>query len=87
MLVVAGESDAMWPSAEMARALLSRRPERSGDRLVLLPGAGHFLRPPITPTTVDHNDALVSGGTPAATAVAQRESWRAVQTFLTTHLR
>lgn len=90
LLVVAGEADAMWPSATMAQALADRRRERGGhpgDRLLRLAGAGHFLRPPVTPTTVDRNDALVSGGTPRAVARGQREAWDATVGFLAEALR
>jgi BAAT / Acyl-CoA thioester hydrolase C terminal len=85
LLAVAGEDDAVWPSAEMGKALLERRRAHGvgrGDRLLLLPGAGHLLRPPITPTTVDRTDALVSGGDPQGTARGQRASWHATLEFL-----
>jgi dienelactone hydrolase len=83
----AGTADAMWPSGQMAQELLDRRrragaPHGSGDRLVLLPGAGHFLRPPVTPTTVDRNESLISGGNPEATARGQRVMWDEVLEFL-----
>ena len=83
ILAVAGEADAMWPSAAMAQALLDRRRQQgAGDRLLLLPDAGHFLRPPVTPTTVDRNESLISGGTPEGTARGQRAAWDAVLGFL-----
>jgi dienelactone hydrolase len=84
LLAVAGSDDAMWPSATMARALIERRRMHGvgDDRLLLLPGAGHFLRPPVTPTTVDRNDALISGGTPHGTARGQRAAWDATLEFL-----
>lgn len=84
LLAVAGSDDAMWPSATMAQALIERRRVHGvgDDRLLLLPGAGHFLRPPVTPTTVDRNDALVSGGTPRGTARGQRAAWDATLEFL-----
>ncbi len=84
LLAIAGSDDAVWPSATMARALVERR-RRHGvgdDRLLVLPGAGHFLRPPVTPTTVDRNDALISGGTPHGTAHGQRAAWDAILGFL-----
>jgi len=90
VLAVAGEADAMWPSAAMARALIDRRRQHGGhdaDRLLLLSGAGHFLRPPVTPTTVDRNESLVSGGTPQAIARGQRAAWDAVLKFLADTLR
>jgi BAAT / Acyl-CoA thioester hydrolase C terminal len=82
MLVIAGEQDAMWPAAAMASDIVARRGHRSRDRLLVLPGAGHFLRPPATPTTADRNADLVSGGTPAQTALGQRRSWGAIREHL-----
>jgi dienelactone hydrolase len=87
VLAAAGTADAMWPSAQMAQELLLRRrrasaPHASGHRLVLLPGAGHFLRPPVTPTTVDRNESLISGGNHEATAWGQRVMWDEALEFL-----
>lgn len=90
MLALAGEADAMWPSAAMAEALVDRRRQRptsAGDRLLVLPGAGHFIRPPVIPTTVDRNEALVSGGTPEGTAKGQRAAWDALLAFLSENVR
>jgi hypothetical protein len=47
-----------------------------------LPAAGHFLRPPVTPTTVDRSASLVAGGTGAGSARAQRQAWTATLSFL-----
>jgi dienelactone hydrolase len=82
MLLIAGDSDVMWPSVSMAAALVARRGHRPTDRLLVLPGTGHFVSPPATPTTVDRNADLVSGGTPEATARGQRAAWHAALTFL-----
>lgn len=85
LLLMAGEDDQMWPAAEMATAIADRRAQAGRDdedRLLLFEGAGHFLRPPISPTTVAWNDALFSGGTASANAAAQREGWVALREFL-----
>ncbi len=85
LLVISGRDDAMWPSEEMGERLLARRRGHgvgNGDRHLVFPGAGHFIRPPITPTTVTWNADLVSGGTPEGTARAQRAAWDAVLEFL-----
>ena len=66
MLLLSGEADAMWPSTEMAAEIIARR-SRADDQHLIFPDAGHFLRSPVTPTTVAHDDDLVSGGTPQAT--------------------
>ncbi len=86
LLAVAGDSDAVWPSAMMATDLIARRQRhgRSDDRLLLLPHAGHFLRPPATPATVNRNHDLISGGTPEGIAHGQREAWRSTLDFLAT---
>ncbi len=73
----------MWPGEDMARALIERRrtlPVR--DVLLVHPGAGHFMRPPVVPTTVDRNADLVSGGTPQANALAQAQTWASMTHFL-----
>jgi dienelactone hydrolase len=82
MLLIAGDADAMWPSVSMAAALAARRGHRPTDRLLVLPGTGHFVAPPATPTTVDRNADLVSGGRPQATAHGQRAAWEAALAFL-----
>lgn len=82
MLLIAGDADAMWPSVPMAAALAARRNHRPTDRLLVLPGTGHFVAQPATPTTVDRNADLVSGGTPEATAHGQRAAWDATLAFL-----
>lgn len=85
MLLVAGTGDAMWPSAAMARSIADRRREHGvggDDELLVLPDTGHFIRPPATPTTVDRNVDLVSGGTPGGIAHGQRAAWTAALAFL-----
>ncbi len=85
LLLIAGGDDAMWPSVTMARAMAARRRDAgvdAGDEVVVFDHAGHFLRPPVTATTVPWNDSMVSGGEPAATAVAQAEAWTRILGFL-----
>ncbi|MPY95730.1 MAG: hypothetical protein GEV08_22560 [Acidimicrobiia bacterium] len=85
LLLLTGEDDRLWPSASMARAILARR-RRDDDRHLTYPAAGHFLRPPITPTTVPWTDTYVSGGEPAGNAAAQAQGWIAIRSFFDTHL-
>jgi pimeloyl-ACP methyl ester carboxylesterase len=90
LLLVCGEDDQMWPGALMAKGIVQRRRAAgTGKRDVLLsfPDAGHFVRPPVTPTTVPWNDALVSGGSAAGNAHAQAEAWTALLGFLDVHLQ
>jgi alpha-beta hydrolase superfamily lysophospholipase len=85
VLTISGGDDAMWPASAMARQLHDRR-RRAGypadDLMLDYPEAGHFFRPPATPTTVNRNDSLVVGGTPAGSAHAQRQAWAATLGFL-----
>jgi hypothetical protein len=69
----------------MANQLLDRR-ARAEDRLLAFPEAGHFLRPPVIPTTVSWNDTLYSGGTAAGNARAQAGAWQATLDFLALHV-
>lgn len=90
LLLVCGEDDQMWPGARMAEAIVQRRRAAGtaeSDVLLSFPDAGHFVRPPFTPTTVPWNDALVSGGTAAGNAQAQAEAWTALLGFLDVHLQ
>jgi hypothetical protein len=90
MLLIAGDADAMWPSAQMATRIRERR-DNAGvaarDELLLLPDAGHFFAPPATPATADRNLDLISGGTPEGNAAAQRRAWDAALNFLERTLR
>lgn len=92
MLVIAGEDDKCYPAAMMARAIVDRReaagnPYAAQDELRIYADVGHFIRPPAIPTTVDRSSGLISGGSPAATASAQRDAWTHVLRFLGTQLR
>jgi hypothetical protein len=85
LLLASGDEDAMWPGSRMADAIMERRRDAGvgdRDRLLRFSGAGHFIRPPIVPTTVDRSAELVSGGRPAGTARAQSETWAAILRFL-----
>jgi alpha-beta hydrolase superfamily lysophospholipase len=85
LLLIGGTADEMWPSDQMATAIYHRRRQAGvggGDQLLILPDAGHFLRPPGIPATVNHNDGLVSGGTPEGNARGARTAWNAALAFL-----
>lgn len=89
LLLACGEDDQMWPGARMAAAIAQRRGAAgvgAEDVMLSFADAGHFIRPPVTPTTVPWNDALVSGGTAAGNARAQSETWKTMLSFLDTHL-
>jgi dienelactone hydrolase len=87
LLLLSGDDDEVWPASRMAADLLRRRTAiAAADEHHAYAGAGHFLRPPVTPTTVTWTDDLRSGGTPAGVAAAQRAAWSRVDLFLREHL-
>jgi dienelactone hydrolase len=89
LLVVSGDADEMWPASEMAESIIERRRSHavgSEDRQLRFADAGHFIRPPITPTTIPWSTDLVSGGTAQGNAHAQAAAWTARLEFLAQHL-
>lgn len=91
LMAVAGDKDDMWPAAYMAKSLIERRKAAGvdaavGDVLMIHHDAGHFMRPPLIPTTVARNESLVSGGTPSGNAAAQKETWERMIHFLSRNL-
>lgn len=89
ILLLSGNDDQMWPGTEMAEALMRRRTEagRSEDRHRSFADCGHFIRPPITPTTVTSTEGVELGGTPEGCARASAEGWRETLVFLGERLR
>ncbi|HEY0192809.1 MAG TPA: acyl-CoA thioesterase/bile acid-CoA:amino acid N-acyltransferase family protein [Kofleriaceae bacterium] len=95
ILLLAGDDDQVWPSAELAaRAAerLTRRTVRYADEAITYPGAGHAaVSLPGNPTTepvLRHPMGfwLMLGGTPDGDARAQRAAWDRVREFLRRHL-
>jgi dienelactone hydrolase len=89
LLVVSGDADEMWPAREMSESIIEqRRSDGVGaeDRHLRFADAGHFIRPPITPTTIPWSAELVSGGTARGNAHAQAAAWVARLEFLAQHL-
>jgi dienelactone hydrolase len=87
VMLVAGEADALWPSAEMARALdghLSATRGRTGDTLLVYAGAGHRIGKAYVPagTTRMAGGRLETGGSARANAAAQADAWPRVLRFL-----
>jgi hypothetical protein len=73
----------------MSESILERRREHgvgSQDRGLRFADAGHFIRPPIIPTTIPWSADLVAGGTAEGNAHAQAEAWAARLQFLAQHL-
>lgn len=92
LLLLAGDSDPVWPSVAMSQAILERRKKAGvgqGDELAVYPEAGHLtLHVPNVPTTVRAGSAggLDFGGTPAGDAAAMASAWRRILQFLDRHL-
>lgn len=75
-LLVAGEDDLMWPSAEHAREVADRMAADADVRTY--EGAGHGVTPPHVPTTdVATAGGMALGGTPSGAARANADFWPA----------
>lgn len=86
VLLVAGGDDQLWPSSMMAKQIIARlRSHRHHytDELLVYPKAGHAIDYPFVPTrhTVTAGPLLL-GGTAAANAHADVDSWAHVLEFL-----
>jgi dienelactone hydrolase len=93
ILLISGQDDQLWPSAALAQIALRRLTQHDFAFPVehlSYPSAGHLIGIPYTTTTVRHARHRVLGydfsfgGTPAADAFAQADSWPKVLAFLTT---
>jgi dienelactone hydrolase len=90
VLLIAGGDDQLWPSGLMARQIEARRRVQDrahANRLLLYTSAGHAIELPFVPTphTIVAGQ-LMLGGTPAANAYADSDSWQQVLTFLRAQL-
>ncbi|WP_454175243.1 acyl-CoA thioester hydrolase/BAAT C-terminal domain-containing protein [Gordonia sputi] len=63
ILCVSGSDDHLWPSEQMADALLGRRQSKS-DTHIRYDGAGHLLRPGLYPSQVQVVGGIDLGGQP-----------------------
>ena len=89
LLLAAGGDDQLWPSARMAKDIATRRAGMSSsqaDELLILPGAGHLLRPPLMPTSGAWHDGIAFGGQPEAMAAGHARLWVSVLAFLGRHV-
>ncbi|APU13683.1 acyl-CoA thioesterase/bile acid-CoA:amino acid N-acyltransferase family protein [Actinoalloteichus fjordicus] len=89
LLLLCGEDDQLWPADQMARAMVARRGVHGiahQDETRTFPDAGHFLRPPLVPTTAAWSETLMAGGSAEGIALAQQESWDATLSFLARRL-
>lgn len=97
IMLVSGGDDHLWPAAQMSEAVVTRLKQKHfAHRVEHLhyPHAGHMLRYPYLPTTArDSRNAHLRGarfsfgGSAAADAEAQSDSWRRAIEFLKTSLQ
>ncbi|MGZ8178418.1 acyl-CoA thioesterase/BAAT N-terminal domain-containing protein [Williamsia sp. SKLECPSW1] len=78
MLCIVGADDALWPSARMAYSMV----REDVDRLVVLPGAGHLVRPAEIPTAAPWTGGIAFGGDRVGQALGQRAAREALLDFL-----
>jgi len=81
VLLLSGSEDAVWPSGEMAEAVVARR-GNGADRHVRFAGAGHLVRLAVLPTDAQWTGGIALGGERAAQAAAQRAAITEVLSFL-----
>jgi dienelactone hydrolase len=97
LLLFSGGDDHLWPAADMCEAILARLTDHHfphAVEYVNYPGAGHMLRYPHLPTTSRQsrnphlrNARFSFGGSPAADAQANADSWLRAIAFLRSSLR
>ena len=83
LLLIAGGDDGLWPSADMAQAIRLRR-SQTGVELLEYESAGHLIGKSFLPagSTLIGRGRIETGGTAAANARAQADSWPRVLAFL-----
>ena len=86
LMLIAGEDDQLWHSAEMSRQIQSMRSARAiagRDRYLYYPGAGHFIGKLYLPSgsTRIAGGRIETGGSPSANAIAQEDSWKQALQF------
>jgi dienelactone hydrolase len=81
VLLLSGSEDAVWPSGEMAEAVVARR-GNGADRHVRFAGAGHLVRLAVLPTDAQWTGGIALGGDRADQAAAQRAAITEVTEFL-----
>ncbi len=94
ILLISGEEDALWPSAQFGE-LITKRARSKGFDFVIehlsYSGAGHSIGAGYGPTTVNQSyhpirKAMIDlGGTPEGLAKAHAESWPRVLAFVAQH--
>ena len=84
VLLVAGEKDLVWPSAEMARRISARADtpdSRVGVTELVFEDAGHSLRFSLWPAGDFTERQLIRGGAPEASHLAGQQAWKETLAF------
>ena len=86
VLLIAGENDKMWPSAQMSRNIKTTR-DKVGltTQLMIFPGAGHLVSGDGY-TAISYEGPYQLGGSLAVDAPAQNRAWLAAIKFLRAEL-
>lgn len=91
VLLISGKDDQLWPSATMAEMIMARLEEHEYEHQfehLSYEEAGHAFLYPYLPTTERIGSGpMAMGGTPAANAKAEADSWPKVLSFLESALR
>jgi dienelactone hydrolase len=96
VLLISGSDDQVWPSGEMSRMIMERLAANGFPypfEHLCCDSAGHSFRGPYSPATVVHTNhpgipgEILLGGSPAANARGQRESWEKTIAFLNRHFQ
>ena len=87
VLLIAGGDDQLWPSLQMAQAVMARRAGQGGhpdDQLLAYPRAGHLIGRACLPSgsTRVGRGRIETGGSPEQNARAQADAWPSVLQFL-----
>jgi len=86
VLMMAGQSDALWPSVRMAKQILQAKKNNQNWQLLEYKDAGHHIQFPYFPTTISWFTfpklVMGFGGKAFANAQANIQSWQAVFEFM-----
>jgi dienelactone hydrolase len=95
VLLISGQDDKVWSSSKFAERVMERLSQRRHpypDKNLSYSGAGHYIRFPFMPTTVDRRRhpifkmIIEFGGNPPGDAAAAADSWPKVLEFLSKNL-
>lgn len=91
VLLISGDADEMWPSAKMGDQIVERLKKHNFTHPyehMKIAGAGHAIRKGCLPAAgTVHNGRFAFGGTEAANAKAQADTWPRVLRFLRQSLK